>query len=134
MWYQDMGDPRQRVPQRRRHDRCAARPMRTLATPPLLLAVPPVAAVYLERIGDTQKVIRGALDFQASIGPLSAAQWTSSRLQHCVSSDERPYGERTFVWQFTNPRWFVEPKRSGSGGGQIWAKHYASADDADSVR
>ena len=93
-----------------------------------------LAAVYLERIGDTQKVIRGALDFQASIGPLSAAQWTSGRLHHCVSSDERPYGERTFAWQFTNPRWFVEPKRSGSGGGQIWAKHYASADDADSVR
>lgn len=84
-----------------------------------------LATVYLERIGDTEKVIRGALDFQASIGPLSAAQWTSGRAQHCVDLSVRPYGERTFAWQFVNPRWFATPKPSGSGGGQVWAKQYA---------
>lgn len=82
--------------------------------------------MYLERCGDTEKVLRGAVDFQACIGPLTAAQWLGGREQHCVDSVERPYGERTFAWQFTNPRWFAEPKRSGSGGGQVWATHYVA--------
>ena len=82
--------------------------------------------MYLERIGDEQKVLRGALDFQASIGPLSATQWRSGREQHCIDSASRLYGERTFAWQFVNPRWFVDPKRSGSRGGQVWAKQHAA--------
>ena len=44
----------------------------------------------------TEKVLRGAVDFQACIGPLTAAQWLGGREQHCVDSVERPYGERTF--------------------------------------
>ena len=84
-----------------------------------------LATVYLERIGDSQKVIHGALDFQASIGPLSPAQWTNGRAQHCVDESVRPYGERTFAWQFVNPRWFSTPKPSNSGGGQVWAKQCA---------
>ena len=51
--------------------------------------------------------------------------------QHCVDSDELPYGERTYAWQFVQPRWFAEPKESCSRGGQVWAKQHATDDDGE---
>ena len=107
------------------HARCAC------PRPSLTCSASALATVHLEKIGDTEKVLRGAVDFQASIGPLSISQWMSGREQHCIDSDELPYGERTYAWQFVRPRWFVEPKESCSGSGQVWAKQHATDKDHD---
>ena len=77
--------------------------------------------IYLAQSGGGGAVLGSAV-FETCMGPLTASQWTESRVQHCVDGAKRPYGRHTFAWLLSTPERFDKPvKYTHKAGVVVWA-------------
>ena len=69
-------------------------------------------------------VLCGGITFLGCHGPLSSAEYRGRREGHRVAGDARPYGAKTYGWEFAHPFRFATPMPYRHRHGAItWAKY-----------